>query len=223
VVRNGVDIGRFDPAVLPAPRDARRKLGVRGEARLVVCVGRLCRQKGQDLLLRAWPRVRAALPDAELALVGDGPDREELERQAEGLPGVRFAGAVPDPRDWYAAADLVVQPSRWEGMALAPLEAMACARPVLLTDVPGARECLGESELPLAVGDIVELASGISHMLADLDRCRRLGSQARARVAERHRLSESCAAVARVYAELRRQLPVQGDPARESLTNSSTV
>ncbi|MCS0604979.1 glycosyltransferase [Streptomyces sp. LP11] len=129
VVPNGIDTARFTPA---GPGG--------GGSPHVVCVGRLCRQKGQDVLLRAWDTVRAAHPGARLTLVGDGPAHEVLRRSAH--PSVHFAGAVTDVLPWYRAADLVVLPSRWEGMALVPLEAQACGRPVVLTDVDGARESL---------------------------------------------------------------------------------
>lgn len=146
VVPNGVDLDRFTPD--GGPPDAASGLRTSLPAltdlgpadRLVVCVGRLCPQKGQDLLLRAWPEVTARLPDARLVLVGEGPDRARLLRDAP--EGVLFAGATRDAVPWYRAADVVVQPSRWEGMALAPLEAMACGRPVVMTDVDGARESL---------------------------------------------------------------------------------
>lgn len=78
VVANPVDLDRY-PAGSDADRQAaRRELGL-GAAPLAVCVGRLSAQKGQDLLLRAWPRVRHEVPAAELVLVGDGPARGELE------------------------------------------------------------------------------------------------------------------------------------------------
>ncbi len=83
------------------PRDADR------DAPLVVCVGRLTRQKGQDVLLRAWRRT--AVPGARLVLVGDGPDRKALEEAAP--PGVLFTGACADVRPWLHAADVLVLPS----------------------------------------------------------------------------------------------------------------
>ncbi|WP_407697330.1 glycosyltransferase, partial [Streptomyces kebangsaanensis] len=144
VVPNGIDLEHFHPA---EPGPARAGLaplaGLDPAAPLVVCVGRLCRQKGQDVLLRAWDAVVREVPGARLALVGDGPDDDRLRELAP--PSVLFAGAVADARPWYRAADLVVLPSRWEGMALAPLEAMACGRPVVVTDVDGARESLPPS------------------------------------------------------------------------------
>lgn len=138
VVPNGVDVRHYAPA---DRRAARIALGLDLDAPLAVCVGRLCRQKGQDVLLAAWPEVLRRVPRARLALVGGGPEQQrmaETVRESAEPCRVRLVGDVPDPRPWLAAADLVVLPSRWEGMALAPLEAMAAARPVLLTDVPGA-------------------------------------------------------------------------------------
>lgn len=137
VVANGVDLARWAPGDAAARARARAALGL-DDGPLVVCVGRLCHQKGQDALLAAWPSVRAAVPGAALVLVGDGPDRAALAAAAG--PGVQLAGPDPDPAPWYAAADVVVVPSRWEGMALVPLEAMASARSVVGTDVAGVAE-----------------------------------------------------------------------------------
>jgi glycosyltransferase involved in cell wall biosynthesis len=148
VVRNGVDLKRFERADEDDRRTARAHLGLPPEAPLVVCVGRLTRQKGQDVLLAAWPAVLAASPYARLALVGDGDLLEPLRRTAP--PGVLFAGPVTDTRPWYAAADLVVLPSRWEGLPLTLLEALAVGRPVVASDIPGIA-----GELPRGAGALV--------------------------------------------------------------------
>ncbi|WP_233102532.1 glycosyltransferase, partial [Streptomyces flavofungini] len=213
------------------------------DALWVVCVGRLCRQKGQDVLLRAWPTVAARVPGARLVLVGDGPEGTALRAQAEGLrvgagaaalppgaaalraeaagtravaaalraraaalqagatgsegavgavpsvtfvggvPSVTFVGAADDTAPWYRAADVVVQPSRWEGMALAPLEAMSCARPVVLTDVDGARESLPPAHHAHALvppEDPAALADALTALLRDPDLRASLGAQGRA-------------------------------------------
>jgi glycosyltransferase involved in cell wall biosynthesis len=143
VVRNGVDLGRFRPSSRQAARAA---LGLPAGP-LVVCVGRVTRQKGQDVLLAAWPLVRAAVPSAALALVGGGDLLPRLAGSAGA--GVRFIGDVTDPRPWYAAADLVVQPSRWEGLPLTVLEALAGGRSVVATAVPGPADVLpGPSLVP---------------------------------------------------------------------------
>ena len=182
VVPNGVDVTHYAPA---ERRAARMSLGLDLEAPLAVCVGRLCRQKGQDVLLSAWPEVVRRVPAARLALVGGGPDEAPLATTVRELAEpwrVRLAGDVADPRPWLAAADLVVLPSRWEGMALAPLEAMAAGRPVLLADVPGARECLPPQERVRGVvpaGDPAALAVGVARALADPIECERRGSTAR--------------------------------------------
>jgi glycosyltransferase involved in cell wall biosynthesis len=139
VIPNGVDV-RAWPPTSPAENAAARRQFDMGTKPVAVCVGRLSRQKGQDVLLDAWPIVRANVPGATLVLVGNGPARAALERKAG--PGVVFAGTADSVRAWLAAADVVVVASRWEGMSLAMLEAMACVRCVVSTDVSGASEAL---------------------------------------------------------------------------------
>ncbi|WP_245863102.1 glycosyltransferase [Streptomyces thermovulgaris] len=204
VVPNGIDPERFRPAPAGAARAGLAPLaGLDPAAPLVVCVGRLCRQKGQDVLLRAWDAVVREVPGARLALVGDGPDAGLLRAQAP--PSVLFTGAVADPRPWYQAADLVVLPSRWEGMALAPLEAMACGRPVVVTDVDGAREslppsfterCLVPPENPAA------LAEALIGVLLDPPLRASLGTLARRHVLDVHDVRHTAERIADVYRDL---------------------
>jgi glycosyltransferase involved in cell wall biosynthesis len=177
--------------------------GVDPAAPLVVCVGRLCRQKGQDILLDAWPSVLRRVPAARLVLVGDGPDSARLRAAAP--RDVLFAGAAADAVPWYQAADLVVLPSRWEGMALAPLEAMACGRPVVMTDVDGARESLPpghDARCLAAAPEPAPLAEAISALLADPPLRASLGSQGRRHVLTTHDVRLTTDAVAGVYREL---------------------
>ncbi|MFF0433372.1 glycosyltransferase [Streptomyces sp. NPDC004327] len=214
VIHNGVDTDRFAPG--PADGAGAALPGVPGQGPaaspggaepdagpLVVCVGRLCRQKGQDVLLDAWPAVLDAVPDARLVLVGDGPEAERL-RAAAGA-AVRFAGAVADTAPWYRAADVVVLPSRWEGMALAPLEAMASGRPVLVADVDGARESLPPGHEALCLvppGDPAALAAALRRLLGRPGLRHSLGREAREHVLSRFDVRRTGAAVAELYREL---------------------
>lgn len=159
VVPNGVDI----ETRVPRPSGpARAELGL-VEAPTVVCVGRLAEQKGQDLLLAAWPAVRAAVPDARLVLVGDGPLRPALEHAAPAA--VHFAGARSDVDTWFAAADVVAMPSRWDSAPLVPLEAMAAGRPVVAFDVGDIRATLGATGTVLPIGDVAGVADALVALL----------------------------------------------------------
>ncbi|MEV5544568.1 glycosyltransferase family 4 protein [Streptomyces sp. NPDC052309] len=218
VVPNGVDTEQYRPAVATAVRGRLAPLtGVPSRAPLAVCVGRLCRQKGQDVLLRAWRTVLEKVPDARLVLVGDGPDLGRLRGHAPG--SVLFAGAVADASIWYQAADLVVLPSRWEGMALAPLEAMACGRPVVVTDVDGARESLP----PALAGrclvrpeDPAELAAAVTALLRDPPLRESLGDLGRRHVLSLHDVRHTAEQVTDVYRDLlgARLLPRGARPSR---------
>lgn len=199
VVPNGVDLTVWLPRDAEDRADARRRLALPDNP-MAVCVGRLSRQKGQHDLLAAWPDVRATVPDAELVLVGDGPDRAELERRAGAGEGVRFMGSRSDVDDWLAAANVVVVPSRWEGMALVPLEAMASARSIVATNVTGIVE-----SVPEAAGAIVPpgergaLAEAIALRLAHPDEADAEGWEGRAHVEMGHDAASSAKELAESY------------------------
>lgn len=182
VVPNAVDLEAFRPASEGEREDLRTRLGLGGPT--AVCVGRLIEQKGQDLLVDVWPSVREAIPDAELVLVGDGPARAALERDAG--PGVRMVGDQQRVRDWLVAADVVAMPSRWEGLSLVALEALASGCSIVASRADGMSEVLGDGSEGVGalvpVGDEAALRSAIverlgSPVLRDAERVR---SRARA-------------------------------------------
>ena len=168
VVRNGVDLARFTPADEQAQAAARDRLRVGAEVPLAVCLGRVTRQKGQDVLLTAWPQVRRRCPGAELCIVGDGGLLATLRGCAP--PGVRFVPPVTDPRPWYAVADVVVLPSRWEGLSLTLIEALASGCPVVGSDIPGLAEAITTGVgARVPVNDARALADAVALRLNDRD------------------------------------------------------
>jgi glycosyltransferase involved in cell wall biosynthesis len=208
VVATGIDLAAFPRADDQARAAARRRLGV-SDAPLVVCIGRLSRAKGQDVLLEAWPLVRKAVPDASLVLVGDGPDRPELERRA--VDGAALVGDRDDVSDWLAAAEVAVMPSRWEGMSLALLEAMATGRSVVATDVAGVREALGEgSSAIVAVEDRGALADALVRRLLDPALARAEGEAARRRAESSYDFSRTTRALTELYDEVLRRREQSG-------------
>jgi glycosyltransferase involved in cell wall biosynthesis len=201
LIPNGVELSRYPAELVSDRAGARQRVGL-PPGPLVVCAGRLCPQKGQDLLLAAWPLIQESIPRATLVLLGDGPARSELERR---LPeGVMLAGEREDVRDWLVAADVVAVPSRWEGHAHAILEGMAAGRPVVATDVSGAPESIGdEAGEVVPVGDERLLAKAIAVRLMKPGLGEREGAAGRRRVRTRYDVRMTTARMAALYAELR--------------------
>ncbi|MDX6256621.1 MAG: hypothetical protein QOJ11_2955 [Frankiales bacterium] len=207
VVSNGVDLERWPAAGAGAREAARERLGLDPVVPLVVNVGRLSRQKGQDLLLSAWPAVRSAVPGARLYLIGDGPDREALATAIGGDSDVVLHGASRDVPAWLAAADVVVMGSRWEGMSLFVLEAAAAGRSLVVTDVAGMRDVVGEG--PDAAGAVVALepagtfasrfGAAVAARLTDAELRDREAAAARTRVEERFSISRAFDATISLY------------------------
>ena len=200
VVPNGVDLESFAEASPEERSAARKRLGL-ASGPFAVCIGRLSHQKGQDILLAAWPSLLESVPEAQLALVGGGPDEERLRRAAP--QGVQFTGERADVRDWLAAADVVVVPSRWEGMSIGLLEALARGRSVVASDVAGSAEAIGEDAgAVVPVGDSLALAHAIAARLQNPDLAAAEGHAARQRAERYYDLKRSTAAIAELYREL---------------------
>ena len=164
VVHCGLDHQRFrpDPAVPKAERPT------------VLYIGRLRRYKGVDWVMRAWPAVRARVPEARLVVVGDGPHREALEaaarRQALGY-SVDFVGFLPAAEKvrLLREAWVLVQPSPKEGWGLTVVEAGACGTAVVAADSPGLRDSVRRDQTGLLVpyGDDGALADALVRVLQD--------------------------------------------------------
>jgi glycosyltransferase involved in cell wall biosynthesis len=189
VIYNGVDSGHFDARdfLEPAKR-LRASLGVRPEAMLVGTVG-MCRpEKNQEVLLTMMRRLRVARVDAHLVIAGDGPMRPMLERRAvafEVADRVHFIGAIEDVRPVLAALDVFVLPSTAvESFSNAALEAMSMGRPVILSNIGGAREMIHDGVEGYVVNP-TELASRlpaiVSALYADARKRRQMGVAARNR------------------------------------------
>ncbi|MET8795981.1 glycosyltransferase family 4 protein [Nocardia sp. NPDC004568] len=170
VIAPGVDLDRFRPAPLPTG------------APLVLCVRRLEHRMGIDVLLRAWPEVRAAHPEARLVLVGTGTAEASLREQARGLgSSVTFTGRVDDAEltGWYGRATVTVVPSvALEGFGLIALESLAAGRAPVVTACGGLPDSVRglDPSLIVAPGDAGALAARLAAALDGAvpapDRCR---------------------------------------------------
>lgn len=156
---------------LPALEDevAGRALA-RPSGRLIVAAGRLVKEKGFDVALRAFARMKDST--ARLAIVGEGPQKAALMAQAESLgiaDRVQFPGFAPDIRGWLEAARVFLLTSHYEGYGAVILEALGAGRPVVATDcTPAADELLvGLPGCMVApIGDVGALAAGLTRVLA---------------------------------------------------------
>lgn len=138
VLGNGVDLRRFCGSSAEARRRLRAALQLRDKAFVVGTVGALTSVKDHATLIRAVARAGQSHSDLRLLIIGDGPLRADLERQArrEGIDGsVRFTGSRDDIPDLLACMDAYVSSSTSEGRSNAVLEAMAAGLPIIATDV----------------------------------------------------------------------------------------
>jgi glycosyltransferase involved in cell wall biosynthesis len=172
-----------------------------------VFVGRLHEQKDLAALIAAAPHFLDQLPDHDLVLVGEGPQRQSLSRLAGGLGighRVHWPGWRPEVPAILAAAEMLVLPSRWEGMPNVLLEAMAAGKPVVATRAEGVGEVLGElaAEQTVPVGDMCALARRIVQLAQSPPLAQRLGRENRQRVLAHFSLQEMVRSYERLYARL---------------------
>lgn len=166
-IPNGCDATIFHPR---DRNEARAALGIDADAELVVYVGRLVPEKGLRELLDAMATLAPQRPKLQLALVGEGPMRAELDAKvaADSTLRVHLPGAQ-GPHEvarWMAASDLVTLPSYSEGHPNVLVEALACGRPVVATPVGGIPEVVdADCGLLVAARDPIALAAGLRDAL----------------------------------------------------------
>jgi glycosyltransferase involved in cell wall biosynthesis len=185
VVRNGLDFERFDAARLvpPFPDGRKPRLGM---------VAQMEARKDHPGLVEAFAVVHASHPGARLLLAGDGSRRAVTEEAAARLgvaAAVEFLGTVSRPEAVYASLDVYVQASAAEeGTSNSILEAMACGRPVVATDIGGNREVIepGVTGLVVPPRDPRALARALDGLLRDPGAARRMGDQAAVQVREKY-------------------------------------
>jgi glycosyltransferase involved in cell wall biosynthesis len=184
VIHSGVDVERFRSA-RPDHSVKRRELGLPEAGPLVGCVARLVPVKGVHYLLEAVPQIRAAVPEATVVYVGDGPLRPELERRATLLGvdrAVAFLGLRRDVSEVMPLFDVLVLPSLNEGMGKAAVEAMAAGRPVVGSRISGIQDVVADGETGLLVppADPAALAQAILRCLTDPALARSMGTRGQA-------------------------------------------
>jgi sugar transferase (PEP-CTERM/EpsH1 system associated) len=172
-IPNGVDTREFRPG--GDPRAARAALGLPQGGFHVGCVARLVPVKDHGTLIASFERVRRAVPDAHLTLIGDGPDRAALAERARalGIAGaVTFAGARPDVAALLPAFDVFALASLAEGGSLTLLEAAAAGLPIVATRVGGNPEIVvdGATGLLVPPGDAACLAEALLALALRPDR-----------------------------------------------------
>lgn len=174
------------PNPAPSPPDMARQ---RPDGRIIGAVGRLVPQKGFDLLIDAFARVAESIPDWQLVIWGEGPERAALEAQRDrlGLSGrVSLPGITSQPGGWIAQSDLFVLSSRFEGWGIVVGEAMAAGLPVISFDCDwGPAEMIeqGRSGILIPNGDTTALGDAIALLCKDEARRRSLSSAAATRMA----------------------------------------
>ena len=192
VVVNGIDVDELEQRIAWG----RGTLGFSPNELVLGCVARFDPVKRHELLLRAFRRLVPRHGNVRLLLVGDGPERERLERMVSELEipehritllgdrGITPSGSAGWNTNPYGAMDVYVTASAKEGLPLAPLEAMASRLPVIASDVPGHRDVVahGETGLLVAPEDDKALAEAIESLLDDGERRARMGRAGRERV-----------------------------------------
>jgi glycosyltransferase involved in cell wall biosynthesis len=191
VIPNAVEAPGETPA--RRVRALRQELGVAQESPLLLSVGRLELQKGMDDLILAFKQLLLSLPDAQLVVAGIGSLHAQLNREIQNLGlenSVHLLGLRNDVADLLAACDLFVSASRWEGLPVSVLEAMAAGKPVVATRVGDLPQVVSDGMGVLVPpGDPAQLADALWKVLADPGCAAAYGTAAREHVLQEYSAS----------------------------------
>jgi glycosyltransferase involved in cell wall biosynthesis len=207
VIRLGIELDERVDGQQDARDESRRYLGIPEGRFAVGWIGRMTAVKRTDDLLVAFKQLREQGIDACLCLVGDGPDREQLEERAHELGVVRdtlLLGYQEDVAPFYAAFDALILASGNEGTPVSAIEALAAGRPVVATRVGGVPDVVrdGDDGFLVDPGATDELADRLARLALDPDLRRRMGERGRSRVLPRYAVQRLVDDVDRLYRSL---------------------
>jgi glycosyltransferase involved in cell wall biosynthesis len=199
------------PAEASVLRRKKIDLEILPEEMVILCVGRLSKEKAQIDMVRAMQHLRQMSPKraVRLMIVGDGPERTRISQAIQSADlgkRVVLAGHLKDPTPYYEAADVVAIPSLSEGSPNALLEAMAFGVPVVATEVGGIPEIVthGETALLVPARNPGAMAAAIDLLFSNPDKGIALARQARRKVETDYSLESRANSLVSIYAEVNR-------------------
>jgi len=205
VVRRGLDLRLLHPAPASSLEQLRRDVAPAEAWPLLLNVGRLTRQKGQEYLIRALPEIRRHLPRVHLLLVGEGPLEaryREIAAQAGAAGAVSFPGRRPDVGPLLQCADIFVFPSLWEGTGVSLLEAMAWGKPIVASRIPAIVETAGSVGRLVPPRNPSALAAAIVDVAGQRDRWADLGAAGQRAVDARFDIRRNAAEFGRLLEQI---------------------
>jgi glycosyltransferase involved in cell wall biosynthesis len=206
VVHNGISVTTVCRGAAAGAHDLRHDLGLRPGDVIAMAIGRLSTEKGHSYLLRACQVVAAQRPHLHLVIVGDGPLRASLEREAAHLgigKRVFFLGFRADVPALMIQSELLVHPSLSEGLPNVILEAMALGLPVIATAAGGIPELIrdGETGLIVPAADVEALASAMLRLIDHPEAAHTLARQGHDSVVANFTVERMAEGLATVFAE----------------------
>jgi glycosyltransferase involved in cell wall biosynthesis len=185
----------------------RKKFGIKEDSKLVVSLGRLTRQTGFDLLIKAFRRVVKDVPNAVLLIGGDGDEKERLNALVASASlgmSVMLPGLINDIDELLMECDLYVNSSRWEGLPMTLLEVLSHGKPIVASNVGGNPEVVHDGVTGILVlpEDPDKLANAIVRMLND-DKLRKKAGEAAFQLFKRnYSIEKHCKALADFYLQV---------------------
>jgi glycosyltransferase involved in cell wall biosynthesis len=200
VIRNGIDLSILSPS----QDDASVGKMLNRSGPVIGAIARLHREKGIDLLIRSFYHLAKNYPEATLMIIGDGPERQNLEKLCESLgpkKKIVFTGFQPDPHRYFCLFDIFALASRTEAMPITLMQAMAWGLPVVATRVGGVSELIedGEEGLLVPAEDEFLLTRSMSLILKDGELGKMLGANAQARALREFSLDKMIRAYKDLY------------------------